>query len=175
MSLNSLKNIEKLKTKKNNMRKLIKIILVNLVAVLYSVVYGQDPIEYTYDDAGNRIKREHNPSPGLIINNNNNETTAMEDLEESGVDLDAHPNPTAANTTVTVLMDPETISEANKSAIESGVTMQLADINGKTYKTQKGTDLSQTFDLLGMAKGVYFVKVYTEDGQLVGERKIVKE
>lgn len=82
-----------------------------IVLLLSNFIYGQDPVEYTYDDAGNRIKREYIAPPGLIINNNNNETTAMEDLEESGVDLDAHPNPTAANTTVTVLMDPETISE----------------------------------------------------------------
>ncbi|MEX2483984.1 MAG: T9SS type A sorting domain-containing protein [Brumimicrobium sp.] len=42
-------------------------------------------------------------------------------------------------------------------------------------KTQKGSSLEQTFDLQGLSNGVYFVKVYTQSGELVGERKVVKE
>ena len=137
-------------------------------------IFAQDIIEYTYDDAGNRIKRE-NIAPSGLIQSNNSEQTAMEDLEKSGVDLDAHPNPTAGNTKVSVLIDPETISEINKASLESGVTMQLADVSGKVIQTQKGASLEQTFSLQGMAKGVYFVKVFTVTGELVGERKVVKE
>lgn len=143
--------------------------------LISSTMFAQNDVVYTYDDAGNRIKREQIAAPNLVIPNNNNETTAIENQEKSGVDLDAHPNPTAGNTKVTVLMDPQTISEEHKTAIASGVNMQLADISGKVLQTQKGSSLEQTFDLQGLSNGVYFVKVYTQNGELVGERKVVKE
>jgi hypothetical protein len=142
---------------------------------LSGTLFAQNEVAYTYDDAGNRIKREHIASPNLVIPNNNSETTAMENLENSGVDLDAHPNPTSGKTAVSVLLNSETISEEHKTAIESGVSMQLIDISGKVLKTQEGTSLEQTFNLQGLSKGVYFVKVFTKNGQLVGERKVVKE
>ena len=59
--------------------------------------------------------------------------------------------------------------------MESGVNMQIADVSGKILKSQKSTSLVQTFDLQGMSSGVYFVKVFTENGKLVGERKILRE
>ena len=153
----------------------MKTTLITSLLLLAGVTFSQNEVEYTYDDAGNRIKRESNSTTNFIPTNNNNETTAMEDIVESGIDLDAHPNPTAENTKVSVLIDPETISEINKASIASGITMQLADVSGKVNQTQKGASLEQTFDLQGMAKGVYFVKVFTKSGQLVGERKILKK
>ena len=52
---------------------------------------------------------------------------------------------------------------------------QNANPNNEVKQPQKGASLEQTFDLQGMAKGVYFVKVFTKSGQLVGERKILKK
>lgn len=153
----------------------MKTTLITSFLLFAGITFSQNEVEYTYDDAGNRIKRESNTTTNFVPTNNNNETTAMEDIVESGIDLDAHPNPTADNTKISVLIDPETISETNKASIASGITMQLADVSGKVIQTQKGASLEQTFDLQGMAKGVYFVKVFTKSGQLVGERKILKE
>ena len=153
----------------------MKTTLITSLLLLAGVTFSQNEVEYTYDDAGNRIKRESNSTTNFVPTNNNSETTAMEDMEQSGIDLDAHPNPTAENTKVSVLIDPETISEINKASIASGITMQLADVSGKVIQTRKGASLEQTFDLQGMAKGVYFVKVFTKSGQLVGERKILKK
>ena len=89
-------------------------------------------------------------------------------------------NPTSVNTEVAVIIDLETIAPEDKTAIESGVTMQLADVTGKLLKTQhlganSNTSLQVVFNLQGMSSGIYFVKVFTESGKLVGERKIVKE
>ena len=153
----------------------MKTTLITSLLLLAGITFSQNEVEYTYDDAGNRVKRESNSTTNFVPTNNNNETTAMEDMEQSGIDLDAHPNPTAENTKVSVLIDPETISEINKASIASGITMQLADVSGKVIQTQKGASLEQSFDLQGMAKGVYFVKVFTKSGQLVGERKILKK
>ena len=153
----------------------MKTTLITSLLLFAGVTFSQNEVEYTYDDAGNRIKRESNSTTNFVPTNNNNETTAMEDMEQSGIDLDAHPNPTAENTKVSVLIDPETISEINKASIASGITMQLADVSGKVIQTRKGASLEQSFDLQGMAKGVYFVKVFTKSGQLVGERKILKK
>ena len=153
----------------------MKTTLITSLLLLAGVTLSQNEVEYTYDDAGNRIKRESNSTTNFVPTNNNNETTAMEDMEQSGVQLDAHPNPTTDNTLVTVTIDPETLSEENQTALASGLTMQLADVSGKVIQTQKGASLEQSFDLQGMAKGVYFVKVFTKSGQLVGERKILKK
>ncbi len=154
-----------------------KNILVAVSFILFSCLglSQSNEVVISYDDAGNRIKREVIVNPSLIIENNSSETTAMENIDNSGVSLDAHPNPTEGETDISVLLDHETISEEHQTAIESGVNMQLVDISGKVLQTQNGTSLDQTFDLRGLSNGIYFVKVFTEDGHLVGERKIVKE
>ena len=151
----------------------MKTTLITTFILFTGFTFSQSMVTYTYDDAGNRIKRESS-STNMTTNNDNN-ATVNENMVVSGVELEAHPNPTSKNTEVTVIIDPETISEVNKASLESGVTMQLADVSGKVIQTQKGTSLEQTFSLQGMAKGVYFVKVFTVSGELVGERKIVKE
>lgn len=141
-----------------------------------SALYSQsNQVIISYDDAGNRIKREVIVNPNLIVENNNDEITAIEDIENSGVNIDAHPNPTQGETDVAVIMEPETVSEEHKAALVSGVQMQLVDIRGRVLKTKQSTSLEQSFDLQGLSNGVYFVKVYTESGELVGERKIIKE
>ena len=56
------------------------------------------------------------------------------------------------NTEVTVIKDMETIAPEDKTAIESGVNMQIADVSGKVLKSQKSTSLEQTFDLQGMSR-----------------------
>ena len=106
----------------------MKTTLITSLLLFAGVTFSQNEVEYTYDDAGNRIKRESNSTTNFVPTNNNNETTAMEDMEQSGVQLDAHPNPTTDNTLVTVIIDPETLSEENQTALASGVTMQLADV-----------------------------------------------
>jgi hypothetical protein len=153
----------------------MKTTLITSLILLTGALFAQTEVAYTYDDAGNRIKRESNTTTNFIPSNNNNESAAMEDIAQSGIQLDAHPNPASENTSVAVIIDPETVSEENKTALASGVTMQLADVTGKVLKTQKGNSLEQTFDMQGLAKGVYFIKVFTKSGQLVGERKVVKE
>ena len=45
-------------------------------------------------------------------------------------------NPTSVNTEVAVIIDLETIAPEDKTAIESGVTMQRVDVTGKLLKTQ---------------------------------------
>ena len=151
----------------------MKTTLITTFILFTGFTFSQSMVTYTYDDAGNRIKRESS-STNMTTNNDNN-ATVNENMAVSGVELEAHPNPTSKNTEVTVILDMETIAPEDKTAIESGVNMQIADVSGKVLKSQKSTSLEQTFDLQGMSSGVYFVKVFTENGKLVGERKIVKE
>lgn len=152
----------------------MKTTIITTFILLTGVVFSQYQVKYTYDDAGNRVKRLHN-STNIIIQDNDDNATVDENMAVSGVDLEAHPNPTSGNTVVAVIIDPETISEEHRVAIESGVNMQVADVTGKVLKTEKGTSMEQTIDMQGLAKGVYFVKVFTESGELVGERKILRE
>lgn len=148
----------------------MKTTLIITFILFAGITFSQNEVEYTYDDAGNRIKLENN-SISIVINN----STANEIMAVSGVELEAHPNPTSANTEVAVIIDLETIAPEDKTTIESGVTMQLADVTGKILKTEKGNAMQQSFNLEGMSSGVYFVKVFTESGKLVGEKKILKQ
>lgn len=152
----------------------MKTTLLTTFIFLTGITFAQNEVVYTYDDAGNRIKREGTGS-SLTIQPTNKENTAMSNQAQSGVDLEAHPNPTTGKTAVQVLLELETVSKEHKTAIESGVIMQLIDISGRTLATQKGKALRQTFNLQHLSKGVYFIKVFTESGELVGERKVVKE
>ena len=93
------------------------------------------------------------------------------------VDLQAHPNPTTQNTEITIIIDPETIAEPDQVALASGVTMQLADVSGKILKTQNIGAYDHTpipIDLQDLSQGIYYVKVFTADGKLIGERKIIR-
>ena len=151
----------------------MKTTLLTTFILFTGFTFSQSMVTYTYDDAGNRIKRESS-STNMTTNNDNN-ATVNENLAVSGVELEAHPNPTSKNTEVTVIIDFETIAPEDKTAIETGVSMQLADVTGKVLKTEKGNAMQQSFNLEGMSSGVYFVKVFTENGKLVGERKILRE
>ena len=139
--------------------------------------FSQSMVTYTYDDAGNRIKRESS-STNMTTKNDNN-ATVNENMAVSGVELEAHPNPTSSNTEVVVIIDLATIAPGDKTAIESGVTMQLSDVTGKVLQTRhagpNNPSPSVAFDLQGMSSGVYFVKAVTKSGKLVGERKILRE
>lgn len=154
----------------------MKTTLTTLILILAGVTFAQNEVAYTYDNAGNRLKRESGGT-SMIINNNNTEDETM---MVSGVELEAHPNPTASNTEVAVIINSETIAPEDKTAIDSGVTMQLADVTGKVLKTQhagakSNTPLYVAFNLQGMSNGIYFVKVITENGKLIGEKKILKQ
>ncbi|PKR81867.1 hypothetical protein CW751_00585 [Brumimicrobium salinarum] len=154
---------------------MMKLSIIPICILFSGTLFAQNEVAYTYDDAGNRIKREGTGS-GLIIQPNDlTESTAMENLVNCGIDLQAQPNPTFDKTEVSVLLDQETVSEEHKVAIESGVIMQLVDIGGKIISTKTGKSLRHTFDLNSLSNGIYFVKVFTENEQLVGERKILKE
>ena len=147
--------------------------LITTLLLFAGITFAQNEVEYTYDNAGNRIKRENNTT--FLAPSIQPAAQALEELAESGVELNAHPNPTSSATSVFVIIDPETISEDNKANLASGITMQLIDVTGKVLKTKKGNTMQQSFNLQGMSSGVYFVKVFTENGKLVGERKILRE
>ncbi len=152
----------------------MKLSIIPICILLSGTIFAQNEIVYSYDNAGNRVKREH-IALSIIQSNDLTENIAMENLANSGVDLQAQPNPASEETKVSVLMDQKTVNEEHKTAIASGVIMQLVDISGKILAIEKGKSLEQTFDLSGLSNGIYFIKVFTKNGQLVGERKILKK
>ena len=151
------------------------LITTTILILLTGVTFAQNQVQYTYDDAGNRIKRESSTTQYVKT-----QDLASQDSENkmiSGVDLQAHPNPTEQNTEITIIIDPETIAEADQIALASGVTIQLADVSGKILKTQNIGAYDHTpipVDLQDLSQGIYFVKVFTTDGKLIGERKIIR-
>lgn len=152
----------------------MKTSIITICLLFSGALFAQNELVYSYDNAGNRVKREH-IALSIVQSNDLTENIAMENLANSGIDLQAQPNPASEETKVSVLMDQKTVNEEHKTAIESGVIMQLVDISGKTIATKAGKSLQHTFDMSSLSNGIYFVKVFTENGQLVGERKILKE
>ncbi|MCC5922790.1 MAG: hypothetical protein JJT77_03300 [Crocinitomicaceae bacterium] len=94
----------------------MKTTLTTLILILAGVTFAQNEVAYTYDNAGNRIKRENNTT-FFIPPSTPQESSALSELNNSGIGLEAYPNPTAGNTVVTIIIDPETISEEHKIAL----------------------------------------------------------
>lgn len=149
-----------------------KKLLLSVVAItLYLLNYAQQlplgtcGLVYTYDAAGNRLKRVHfcnngtDPYPTRIAPASNN--TAESKITEEIQVVDAlYPNPTTGKFVVT-------FSKELKNA-----KIFLTDVNGKVVQQLVGNGYQVHFDLSTMPAGVYIVRI--EDGGLVITKKVIK-
>lgn len=89
-------------------------------------------------------------------------TLGIADPENSVVRI--YPNP--ARTRVTIELDNETITGT--------ISFEISDMMGRTLKTERIHSTHTTLDLQGMAKGVYLVKVIS-DNEMIHLSKLVIE
>lgn len=124
-------------------------------------------ILYTYDNAGNRIKREYfcNNSGRManepLITAVKDSTATAAQPETSFQVVDAlFPNPTTG-----------TFYIRFGKALDNAI-IHIIDNNGKLIQQSKASGTQVTFDLSSMASGVYFVRI--NDGGNVILKKVIK-
>jgi hypothetical protein len=136
---------------------ILGILMINLSS------FAQTEVQYTYDAAGNRIKREAF-STWIITNDTPQEAT--EDTFNANIDISAHPNPT--NDDVYIAVTFEGIDEQD-------VTMHLYDVSGKILLSSDGKSANYRFNLSSLPRGIYLVHVISQDGKIMKEAKVVRE
>ena len=73
----------------------------------------------------------------------------------------------------TVSMAPIPVTDVLQiNALESIISVQLFDIQGRLLQTKTCDTMTTTIDFTGKSKGVYLVKVYTSKGMKV--QKVIK-
>jgi len=124
------------------------------------VTYGQNKVEFTYDNAGNRISRQIvslNKSTYL-----SDTISIFEDhLEERTVKL--YPNPTYGLLTM----------EISSLKADEKVMVQVTDMNGHILLKEVQTTSSFKIDLTSRSKGFYILSATI--GRERREWKIIKE
>lgn len=124
-------------------------------------------ILYTYDNAGNRTKREYfcNNSgrmanePPMAVIKDTAATAAQPETSFQVVDA-LYPNPTTGIFYIRF-----------GKALENAI-IHIIDNNGKVIQQTKASGTQVTFDLSSMASGVYFVRI--NDGGNVILKKVIK-
>ena len=141
----------------------MKTTILVLMIVLVKSSFAQNDVQYTYDAAGNRIKRE---AISTWITTNNTPQEAPEDAFNANISISAHPNPT--NDDVYIAVTFEGIDEQT-------VTMHLFDVSGKRLRSSDGKAANHRFDLSSLPRGIYMVHVISQDGKVMKEAKVVRE
>lgn len=129
-------------------------------------------VQFTYDNAGNRIKREviiippvetdvllktntDNPDEDNGENNNQEEKTEKTWLDKIGdVQIKLYPNP----------VNEQLIVEVENAGPEAVGTLQLYEISGKLLYTKANLSAKNQLNFSGRASGNYIMKI-TIDGE----------
>jgi hypothetical protein len=113
------------------------------------------PMQYSYDDAGNRIKKEIDLNPGQL-----RKKSPLSD-QISGQTLKIYPNPTT-----------ETIKVEVDSLSNQSTTIALYDINGRLVLEQAALSLVNEVDLSQFANGKYILRF--RNGEEISNWVIIK-
>ncbi len=135
-----------------------KLILIPLFLFLCFGNIQAQKIQYSYDNAGNRISRML--CIGCrTINPNPPSTTEINKAEELAAKNGVHvfPNPSAGNT-LTLTLD--------KYNSEEKTVCYLLNTEGKTLKTFNITGTSNQLDVADVGAGTYFIKIYVGKEEL---------
>lgn len=119
---------------------------------------AQQYISFTYDAAGNRVKRE------LVVGAFRKEVpdTLSDHLGQEAFHI--YPNPTMAK--VEVILD-------NKDAPLQAREYTLLSLSGTVLSTRISKDARQSFDLSAQPSGIYLLRIRQKDEEVVW--RIVKE
>lgn len=127
-------------------------------------IYAQQRIKYTYDESGNRIKKEIVLSSTRSVPGNMEEeepATYEEKLRETQVTI--YPNPTKG------------ILKVDISGVDKFENAQISlyDLTGKLLQQWTSISQSNVIDLAGQTPGMYIMQI-AYNGQ-VSRWKIIKE
>ena len=126
---------------------------------------GHDEVSYTYDNAGNRIKRSIIRVLDIQTSSGYYEDNQIEPEEISGeLEIHVYPNPVREELTI----------EIWKGNDEDKYSLQLFDSTGKLLVDKKRYGNGrEPVDMSQLSTGIYFLIINTGDGRK--EYKIIKE
>lgn len=142
--------------------KKIKLIFILSFVIISSVceaqIIQQDKVEFTYDVAGNRIKRKRlgvaaPDDPAGPAFRMQNETTAILNEEKDTIIVTAYPNPVTSNLSVVFELLPP----------KADVSIKVTDYSGREMLNIKQTQTTENLNLEGFATGIYIVNVTIND------------
>lgn len=147
-----------------------KIFFVIGFILCWNVCKAQPEVEYTYDNAGNRIQRNIIVVGGMVQNNGDGvmQQTLEEQLhieDEGDILFNLYPNPTYADVDITI--DYQNVSQQT-------VTMSLYDINGKLLEGKQVSDLRHHISLQNYPVGIYYLRIASLDHKTMKEIKIIR-
>ena len=142
-----------------------KIKLFLFLLTITGVGFSQE-VHYIYDDAGNRVERFSIEPSGMMLDDDSAEKAEERRELSDQISITAQPNPTSNSVTISV--DFENIEP-------QPLNMKMYDVSGKIVSDNTQQSTEQVFNLQAHPKGIYFVKVFSSDGTIVKEAKVVRE
>lgn len=121
---------------------------------LFSTLYAQG-MQYSYDAAGNRIKKEIDLNPGQL-----RKKGPLQD-QVAAQELKIYPNPT----TEIIKVEVDSLSDQN-------TTIELFDINGRLILEQTALDLVNEVNLAQFSSGKYVLRF--RNGEEISNWVIIK-
>lgn len=132
--------------------------------LLAGLMVNAQEIEYSYDNAGNRIQRK------VLVQRSNAEFSESEIIspledKKGAYSFVLAPNPTTGEFTVTA--DPAFMALEVKK-------LWVNDMNGRLLRELDFSETTRKIDLSGLASGSYLVRL-TASGGYVNEWRVIKE
>lgn len=148
--------------KKTQLAKFILLVVLSLGGLS---AFAQTQYEFTYDDSGNRIRREiivlQAKSASLLSENLLNEEDEITSLFGEG-EVVIYPNPTKGILRIDL-----------PSLTANGVTLRLFDNQGRMLQSKQAVEMGNELELSHYSSGLYILVI--QSGDQKKEWKIVKE
>lgn len=138
-----------------------KYLLLFVLFCCIGTLYGQNVVKYSYDNAGNRTKREIVFTRSEAMEDEENVKSFSEMVSEHEIQI--YPNPTEGDLNVSI----SNISNDNQAAIT------LYDISGRLLKKEDTTTGRVNIDISGVANGIYIMQIMIDEK--VTTWKIIKK
>ena len=123
--------------------------------------YGQDVIRYSYDNAGNRIKREIDLSRASEEKDDKNPESYSDRIEEHEIRI--YPNPTKGDLVINI----------SNIDTENQVTVILYNIEGKLMRRAEVNAGQAFMDIRDEQNGIYLMQINIDENSTIW--KIFKE
>lgn len=144
-----------------------KLIFISFLLIIIANIGMAQDVRYTYDAAGNRIKRE-----AIVIGNPNmreggaDSTRQFSDNTLSSMSINVSSNPTKGHVDVQIVF-------TNPEHTENTFQVMLVDNQGKTIINRQENNTNFKINLEGYATGIYYLSVITTTE--ISQWKIIKE
>lgn len=137
----------------NNIKILFILYFVIFSTITEAQILQQDKVAFTYDAAGNRIKRTRigilEEDPGNPNMRMQNETTIVLSEPKDTILVSAYPNPVSSDLNIYFELLPP----------KADVTIKVTDYSGREMLNIKQTQTTENLNLEGFATGIYIVNI----------------